>query len=136
LYDGGPFCGGGHPFTAEGESPVQISISARHGDLSAATQEKINEKAAKLTRYFDRVTSIQVTVDLEHREAPLVEVCVSAEHAEDFVATDSSSNVLAAFDGAVHKIERQLRKHKEKLTGRHPTSHKHLETPAEPESEP
>ena len=69
---------------------MQISISARHGDLSGATQEKINEKVAKLTRYFDRVTGIQVTVDLEHREAPLVEVCVSAEHTADFVASDSS----------------------------------------------
>lgn len=115
---------------------MQISISARHGDLSAATQEKINEKVAKLTRYFDRVTGIQVTVDLEHREAPLVEVCVSAEHTADFVATDSSSNVLAALDGAVQKIERQLRKHKEKLTGHRQTSPKHIEAPAEPESEP
>lgn len=114
---------------------MQISISARHGDLSAATQEKIDEKVAKLTRYFDRVTSIQVTVDLEHREAPLVEVRISAEHTEDFVATDSSSNVLAALDGAVQKIERQLRKHKEKLTGHHKTPHKHIEAPVEPESE-
>lgn len=114
---------------------MQISISVRHGDLSAATQEKVNEKASKLTRYFDRVTRIQVTVDLEHRETPLVEVCVSAEHVDDFIATDSSSNVLAALDGAVHKIERQLRKHKEKRTGHRQLPHKHIEAQAEPESE-
>ena len=29
---------------------MQINISARHGDLSAATQEKITDKVGKLTR--------------------------------------------------------------------------------------
>lgn len=114
---------------------MQINISARHGDLSTGIQEKITEKVEKLPRFFGRVTAIQVTVDLEHRETPEVELRVSAEHVEDFVATDTSSNVLAALDGALHKIEGQLRKRKEKRTGHRQTSHKHIEAPVEPESE-
>ncbi|MEQ8788243.1 MAG: ribosome-associated translation inhibitor RaiA [Pirellulaceae bacterium] len=114
---------------------MQNSISVRHGDLSAATQAKINEKTAKLTRYFDRVTGILVTVNLEHRESPEVEITVSAEHAPDFVATDTSTNVLAALDGAMHKIESQLRKHKDKQTGHRQMPHKHIEVPVEPDTE-
>jgi len=114
---------------------VQNSIAVRHGELSAATQEKINEKTAKLTRYFDRVTGIRVTVDMEHRETPTVEITVSAEHVADFVATDTATNVLAALDGAMHKMESQLRKQKEKMRGHRQTPHKHIEVPAEPESE-
>jgi ribosome-associated translation inhibitor RaiA len=55
---------------------VQVNISARHGHLSAGTQEKITDKVEKLRRLFDRVTAIQVTVDLEHEESPSVEVQV------------------------------------------------------------
>lgn len=114
---------------------MQINISARHGNLSSKTQERIHEKVGKLRRFFERVTGIVVTVDLEHPEKPHVEVRVSAEHADDFVASDTSSNVLAALDRVLPKVEQQLRKHKEKLTGHRATGHKHLEVPAEIEPE-
>ena len=111
---------------------MQINISARHGELGAPMQERIREKVDKLIKYFDRLTAIHVTVDLEHRDAPLVELRLSAEHTEDFVATDGSTSVLAALDGALHKIERQLRKHKEKRTERRTTGLKHLDGAVEP----
>jgi putative sigma-54 modulation protein len=93
---------------------VQVNISARHGHLSAETQDKIAEKAEKLRRLFDRVMAIEVIVDLEHRETPTVELRVSAEHVDDFVAIETSSGIMAALDGAIHKVEQQLRKHKER----------------------
>lgn len=114
---------------------MQINISARHGQLSAATQEKITEKVEKLRRLFDRLTAIDVTVDLEHRDAPNVEVKVSAERTEHFVATDTGANIIAALDGVLHKVEQQLRKHKEKRTGHRATGHKHLEVPADIDSD-
>ena len=98
---------------------MQINISTRHGDLSTATQEKISQKVEKLPRLFDRLTAIDVTANLEHVDAPEVELRISAEQTADFVATDSSSSVMAALDGAIHKIEGQLRKHKEKLADHH-----------------
>ena len=112
---------------------MQINISARHGELSPATQEKISEKVQKLPKYFDRLTAIQVTVDLGHKEKPTVELRVSAEHVEDFVALDVDDNLLVALDSAVNKVERQLRKHKEKITGHRIPGHRHIETPADTE---
>ena len=38
---------------------------------------------------------------------------------------------LAAVDSALHKIEQQIRTHKEKLTGHRATGHKHIESPAD-----
>jgi len=93
---------------------VQVSISARHGHLASTTQEKIAAKVEKLQRYHERTTAIVVTVDLEHRENPKVEIKVTAEHSTDCVATDSGPNVLAALDGALHKVEGQLRKHRDR----------------------
>ena len=98
---------------------MQVSISARHGHLSEATQEKIAAKAERLARLFDRLTSIEVTVDLENEDMPGVDINVSAEHKHDFVATDRTNSLMASLDGAIHKIEQQLRKYKEKVLDRH-----------------
>jgi putative sigma-54 modulation protein len=98
---------------------VQINISARHGQLSEATREKIVAKLEKLPRMFDRLTAIDVTVDLEHRDSPEVEIQVAAEHKKDFVATVRADELMAGVDGVLHKIEQQLRRYKEKIQDRH-----------------
>ena len=94
---------------------MQIKISARHGHLSETTQEFIREKAEKLLRFFDRLTMIEVTVDLKNEHSKLVEFLVSAEHKHDFVAREHNHDVLAAVDLAVDKLEGQLRRYKEKV---------------------
>jgi putative sigma-54 modulation protein len=114
---------------------VQINISARHGHLSAATQELITEKVQKVQKFHDRMNAISVTCDLERREQPSVEVLISAEHAGEFVATAGADNLVAALDGALHKIEQQLRKHKEKTTGHRAAGVKHLSLEADAETE-
>jgi putative sigma-54 modulation protein len=98
---------------------VQISISARHGHLSDETQAKITEKLEKLTRYYDRLSAIEVTVDLEHRDSPDVDLRVSAAHKHDFVAVCQSMELMTAIDDVVEKMEQQLRKYKQKVQDRH-----------------
>ena len=95
---------------------MEISISAKHGQLTDEVQQTIKQKVEKLPRFFERTTGIDVIVDLVRIENPKVEVKVSAEETDDFFAADSANNVFAALDSVVHKLERQLRKHKEKLT--------------------
>ena len=75
---------------------MQVKISARHGHLSEATQVKITTKVERLSRLFERLSFIEVTVDLEHEESPSVDVKVSAEHKHDFVAAEQSTNVMTA----------------------------------------
>ena len=115
-----------------GEAAVQTTISARHGHLSPATQEKITEKVDLLRRFFDRLTAISVTVDLEHRERPILELCVRAEHHDEFVAVEEAGTVFAALDGAIEKMENQLRRFKERLKEHRAVGHKHLEPPSPP----
>lgn len=98
---------------------MQISISARHGHLSEPSREKITEKVQKLSRLFERLTAIEVEVDLENSEMLIVDLRVSAEHKHDFVAKEQSADLMAAIDGALHKLEQQLRKYKEKVLDRH-----------------
>jgi len=98
---------------------VRTNISARHGQLSAKTQEKVAEKVEKLSRFFERVTSIDVTINLERDDDPEVEITVSAEHADRFVGSERAGGFWPSIDGAVHKLEQQLRKHKEKIISSH-----------------
>ena len=115
---------------------MQISISARHGHVSSATQDKITDKVERLRKFNDRVTGIEVTVDLEHRESVEVEVRVSAEHTPEFVASETAADLFGALDGALHKLEQQLRKHKERIqTGHRQPGRKQIEVPLEPEAE-
>jgi putative sigma-54 modulation protein len=99
---------------------VQIKIAARHGHLSEATQEFIRTKADKLTHLFQRLTMIEVTVDLKEDEKR-VEFRVDAEHKHDFVAQASHKDILAAVDLVLDKLEAQLRKYKEKIQDRRRT---------------
>jgi len=114
---------------------VQLSIAIRHGRLSEATQAKLKGKAEKLGRYFDRLSAIEIIVDLKDAQSPRVDIKVSAEHKHDFVAHDQSDNLFSAFEATVQKIEHQLRKYKQRVQQRHRNFQLgRQEMPAEPDS--
>jgi putative sigma-54 modulation protein len=101
---------------------MQINVSTRHGHLSPASQSKITQKVSRLKRYFNRLTALNVMVDLENPGLPAVEIVASAEHMHDMVSHELSGQLWRSVDGAVQKLEQQLRKHKEKVR-----DHKHVE---------
>lgn len=74
-----------------------------------------------MTRRFERLTSIVVTIDLEHRETPGIDIQVSAEHKHDFVARCQGEELMAGLDQVIHKLEQQLRKYKDKIQDHHRT---------------
>ena len=98
---------------------MQLSITARHGHLTEATQAKLRAKAEKLGRFFERLMSIEIVVDLKDSQQPKVDLKVSAEHKHDFVAHEQGENLVGALEAAVEKVEQQLRKYKERVQERH-----------------
>lgn len=100
---------------------MQIKISARHGHLAEETQAFIQEKAEKLLHFFDRLTMIEVTVDLKNEQQKIVEILAKAEHKHDFVARETHPDILAAFDLVIDKLEGQLRRYKQKIQDRRRT---------------
>jgi putative sigma-54 modulation protein len=93
---------------------VQIKISTRHGHLNEETQNHIREKAGKLLHFFQRIMQIEVVVDVKDDDK-FVEFLVSAEHKHDFVASERNPSLLAAVDLVLEKLEKQIRKYKEKV---------------------
>jgi putative sigma-54 modulation protein len=108
---------------------VQIVVSSRHGHLSPASQELARDKVEVVLKHFDRITAIQVTCDFEKRDEVEVELCVKAEHSEEFVATARTESFSSCLDAVVEKMESQLRKHKEKLRDHRTPGHRHQELP-------
>ncbi|MDR3182802.1 MAG: ribosome-associated translation inhibitor RaiA [Planctomycetaceae bacterium] len=94
---------------------MQINISTRHGDISEATKAKITQKVEKIQRFFERLTSIDVTVDLSKPDEPEITVVVKCEHKHDISAAHRSNDMFGAVDLVVAKLEQQIKKHKEKL---------------------
>jgi putative sigma-54 modulation protein len=96
---------------------VQVTVSVRHGHLSDDAQKQLQDKAEKLLHFFDRLTSIVVTVDF-HREREgmiAVEILAHAEHKHEFVAIDRDADVNHAFTLAADKIKQQIKHYKEKI---------------------
>jgi putative sigma-54 modulation protein len=113
---------------------VPINISTRHGHISDETQAKIVEKLEKLPRYYDRITSMELTINLEHRDTPQLDLRVSAKDKHDFLATETGE-LLASVDLLVEKLENQVRRHKEKVQDRHRmTGHRFEEAALEGET--
>ncbi len=96
---------------------MQVTVSTRHGHLNEDTQKLLQERAEKLLHFFDRLTSIVVTVDLSRdRENKLaVEILAHAEHKHEFVAQDRDTDVVHAFGLAADRIKNQIKHYKEKI---------------------
>lgn len=92
---------------------MQVAIAARHGELRPDLQQIIEEKSQKLLTYFDRVIAIEVTIDFEGGRVK-AEILVDAEHHDNFVAQDTGDDVVTCFNAALHKMEQQLKRFKEK----------------------
>ncbi len=95
---------------------MEIQLTVKNGQLSESIQQTMKQKVAKLPRYFERTTGVQILASLNANQDPMVELVVSAEETNDFFASSTGSNVIAALDVVIGKIEQQLRKHKDKIT--------------------
>ena len=94
---------------------MRTEISTRHGHLSAESQEKITQKVGKLSRFHEKLSKAHVTIDLKHEDRPDVEICATVDGYPNFVARTHGTNLMGAIDGAVQKVEQQLRRHRKKV---------------------
>ena len=93
---------------------MQVAITCRHGSIRDEVHDQIALKSQKLLTYFERVTSIGVTVDFG-KDRIAVDILVDAEHRHNFVSHDEGDDVLGTFDQSLHKMEQQIKKYKQKI---------------------
>jgi putative sigma-54 modulation protein len=98
---------------------VNIELRSRDEPLPESLRSYAIEKAGRLTRFHDRISRIQIIAE-EVRQAPVVEIIVHVDSGSTFVAKEQSSSFRAAIDVLVGKVERQLKKDKERLKDHKP----------------
>ena len=97
---------------------MQLSVTGHHIEITEALRNYVGTKLAKLERHFDHMTDVHcvLTVEkLQHKAEATIHVGGNTLHAEQ-----TELNMYAAIDILVDKLDRQVKKHKEKLTDHHP----------------
>jgi len=99
---------------------MPLQITARNVALSPAMRTLVETKANRLLRLVDQISAVEVIVNFQ-RGIYSVEVVVKT-HSFRITAAERNSDLRAAIDAVMGKIERQLHKQigKRRTTKRHP----------------
>jgi putative sigma-54 modulation protein len=91
-----------------------FTITGKHIDITESIKAYAQEKTEKLPRYFSSINRIEVIIEGNEGGMPMVEIIAGGEHSNVFVARETGEDTYACIDIAIHKLERQLHKKKEK----------------------
>ena len=96
---------------------MQLSVTGHHVEVSAPLRDYVASKIEKIERHFDYVSDVHciLTVEkLRHKaeaKVSVIGVTIYADATED--------DMYAAIDSLIDKLDRQIKKHKEKMVDHH-----------------
>ena len=93
---------------------MKISITGRHVDITNALNSYIKTKFQKLKKYSENIINIHAILTVE-KERMKAEATLKTKNGNLFAANEEN-NMYAAIDEIVEKLDRQLKKEKEKIT--------------------
>lgn len=95
---------------------MNIKVTGKNIEITEAIRQYINDKADRLEKFEDANTELNVVCKVE-REDQIVEMQLSSNG--DFIKIEEKNNDLyASIDLALDRLERQMRKSKEKVLDR------------------
>lgn len=96
---------------------MNLNISGHHVDLTDALHGYVRTKLQRVERHFDHVIDAEVVLEVEklrHKAEATLHLSGTTLHAEAVEA-----DMYAAIDVMTDRLDRQIRKFKEKLTDHH-----------------
>jgi len=96
---------------------MQLNLTGHHVDITDSLRNYVEEKMERLERHFDKVTNTHVILSVEslrHKAEATVNMS-----GNNIFAECTEENMYAAIDNLVDKLDRQVKKYKEKLTDHH-----------------
>ena len=92
---------------------MQVNVTGHHVDVTPALRDYTLDKLQKLERHFDHVTNVHVVLSVEKLQQ-------KAEATVHITGADLFADAIdEAIDALVDKLDRQIKRHKEKLTDHH-----------------
>jgi putative sigma-54 modulation protein len=105
---------------------MQINITGHHVEVTPALRAYVTEKMQKLERHFDQVNLINVILNVEKLQHQ-AEATVNAGGRTIFAA-ETAKDMYASIDKLIDKLDRQVRRYKDRITDHHHVKHDVVET--------
>jgi putative sigma-54 modulation protein len=96
---------------------MQLKLSGHHVEVTPALRSAVEKKLERIVRHFDNVIDVHVTLTVEKLEQK-AEATVHVSGA-DIHAIAVDENMYAAIDLLADKLDRAVKKHKEKVQDHH-----------------
>jgi len=96
---------------------MQINLTGHHIEITQPLRDYVHDKLGRIERHFDNVTQVHVVLSVEKlRQQAEARVHVAGN---DIIADAVGEDMYASIDAMIDKIDRQIKKHKEKVTDKH-----------------
>ncbi|WP_303901898.1 ribosome hibernation-promoting factor, HPF/YfiA family [Thiohalomonas denitrificans] len=96
---------------------MQLNVTGHHVDITPALRDYVSSKLERLERHFDHVTNVHVILTVE-KLSQKAEATINITGNQLF-ADAEDEDMYAAIDALVDKLDRQIRRHKDKVTDHH-----------------
>jgi len=96
---------------------MQINVTGQHLEITDSLRDYVTSKLAKLERHIDTVTKGHVILGVE-KQRQKAEATNHINGANLFAEAEAE-NMYAAIDALTDKLDRQVKKHKEKRSDHH-----------------
>ncbi len=96
---------------------MQITVTGHHIEITDSLKSYVENKFERLERHFENITNIHVILSVE-KERQKAEATIHVNRGKIF-ADNEQEDMYAAIDVLTDKLDRQIKKHKEKLTDHH-----------------
>ena len=93
---------------------MQINLSGHHVEVTSSMRKYVESKFAKLERHFDHINNVYVVLKVEKLNQ-IAEATLNVNGGELFGSAENS-DMYAAVDLLIDKLDRQVLKHKAKLS--------------------
>ena len=96
---------------------MQIDITGHHIDITDSMRSYVNTKFERLKRHFDNVTDTHVILTVEKlRQKAEATIHIKGHN---IFADSTDEDMYAAIDSLTDKLDRQIKKYKEKDSDHH-----------------
>lgn len=102
---------------------MEVRITGRHTEVPKNLKAYIEEKVGKLPRLYNRIMEVEVIIEGSEPEKKIEILAFVAGH-DQFVAHENSEDLFACFDICMDRIEKQLRRFKDRVREK---KHRHTE---------
>ena len=97
---------------------MAIEITARHIHVNTDQQDFARDKAEQLIAEFPKIEHVHVILDMQ-RHQYVAEFVVQHKALAKVEAKEACEDLIAGIDLAYEKVEKQLRKHRDKIVDSH-----------------